>query len=626
VTMSRTSAESSQIFKMRLGKRGGRLYGAGVWPPAFSAAVISAITIISSHSSPVRAQENAANENLPSVAATQPAIENSGEFTRRFPDREPEKFPGYIYESIPPIENSASDFVPVPDRWRMFYAGKVHDPYNQNVLKGDIPVFGKPGEEWFTELSIISDTLYETRRLPVPVGFASTKRPNSNNVFGDGDQWAFVQNVITSFGLIKGNTSFKPPDFELRIAPVFNFNHVEVGEDGLVKADPTYGNVRSDNYVGFQELFADIHLANLSERYDFVSTRVGIQQFNADFRGFLYNDNQPGARFFGNYDNNKSQFNLAAFSRLDKDVNSGINTMFTDRHEDVYVANLFRQDMLAPGHTTLFSLVHREDTAGDSGERYDRNNFLVRPVPLGDQRFKNVYSTYFGVGGDGHFGRINTTTQIYYVTGSESHNQLANRQVDINAGMVAQELSYDIDFVRIRASFMWASGDRDPYDGQATGFDAIFDNPNFAGGDLSFWQRQAIPFIGGGGTNLVNRNSLLPNLRPTKELGQSNFVNPGIRVYNLGVDVEVLPELKFISNVTYLQFDQTATLESLRQDGSIARDIGVDLSVGLIYRPFLNNNVQIRVGSGVLLPAAGHENLFSDRVNYDAFTNLILQY
>jgi hypothetical protein len=92
------------------------------------------------------------------------------------------------------------------------------------------------------------------------------------------------------------------------------------------------------------------------------------------------------------------------------------------------------------------------------------------------------------------------------------------------------------------------------------------------------------------------------------------------------MDVEVLPELKVISNVSYLQFDQTATLEALRQDGSIARDIGVDLSLGLLYRPFLNNNVQIRVGSGVLLPAAGHENLFGDRINYDAFTNLILQY
>lgn len=94
---------------------------------------------------------------------------------RNFPGRETEKFPAQVYESIPPIENSASDFVPVPDRWRMFYAGKWYDPYNQNVLKGDIPVFGSPGHEWFTELSVISDSMFEAHRIPVGVGFASTK-------------------------------------------------------------------------------------------------------------------------------------------------------------------------------------------------------------------------------------------------------------------------------------------------------------------------------------------------------------------------------------------------------------------------------------------------------------------
>lgn len=563
---------------------------------------------------------------VPPTATAGPQLVPQEVLERSFPGRQTEHFPAEVYESIPPIENSASDFVPVPDRWRMFYAGKWYDPYNQNVLKGDIPVFGSPGNEWFTELSIISDSMFEAHRIPVGVGFASTKRANSNDVFGDGDQTVFQQNVIVSLGIIKGDTAFKPPDFELRIAPIFNFNHVEAEEDGLLKADPTAGSSRSDSYIGFQELFADIHLANLSERYDFVSLRGGIQQFNADFRGFLYNDNQPGARFFGNYDNNKSQFNAAWFSRLDKNVNSGINTLFTDRHEDVFVANTYRQDLLALGHTTTFSAVYRADTAGNSGDRYDTNNFLVRPVPLGDQRPKNIYSTYLGVGGDGHFGRINTTTQFYYATGSESHNQIANRQVDINAAMAAQEVSYDVDWVRFRTSFMWASGDPDPYDGQANGFDAIFDTPNFAGGDLAYWQREGIPFVGGGGTNLTSRNSLLPDLRPGKEQGQSNFVNPGLRLYNVGMDIEILPELKLISNVSYLQFDNTSTLEAIRQDGSISRNIGWDLSSGFLYRPFLNNNVLIRLGSGCLIPGAGQENLFGNKTNYHAFTNVILQY
>lgn len=545
---------------------------------------------------------------------------------RQIPGRPTRKFPAHIYESIPNIQSSASDFLSSPDRWRMFYAGKWYDPYNQNVLKADIPVFGSPGHEWFFEASIISDSLFEKRRLPVPVAFGSTDAPDRNDAFGDGDQAMFVQNVITSFSLIRGNTSFKPPELEIRVAPVFNLNYVEVEEDGLLRADPARGNTRSDNYIGFQELFADVHLGNISERYDFISSRVGIQQFVSDFRGFIYNDNQPGVRFFGNANDNKWQYNLAWFNRLDKDTNSGVNTLFRDRAEDVFIANVFRQDAIALGHQVSLSLLHRQDTAGDESPHYDSNGFLVRPTSIGDERQKNVYSTYFGLTGDGHFDRINTTTALYYVTGSESHNQIASRQVDISAGMFAQELSYDIDWLRVRTSVFWASGDSDPDDGTATGFDTIFDNPNFAGGDLSFWQRQGLPFIGGGATNLKNRNSLIPNFRPGKEEGQSNFVNPGLRLYNVGFDIEVLPEFKLINNFSYLQFDQTDAIEVTRQDGSISREIGFDISTGFLYRPFLNNNVQVRGGVAALIPGEGKKNLFGDDVLYDVFTNLIFQY
>ena len=547
-------------------------------------------------------------------------------FTRQIPGQNAPEFPGYIYESIQKIESSASDFVAIPDRWRMFYAGKWFDPYNQNILKADIPVFGEAGHEWFFETSIISDSLVESRNLPVPVGFASTNKPNSNDTFGGGRQFMFVENLITSFALIRGNTSFKPPEYEFRVVPIFNFNHVEVLEDGALRADPGSGNIRNDNFVGFQELFADIHLSNLSERYDFVSSRLGIQQFNSDFRGFLFNDNQPGVRLFGNYDNNKLQFNVAWFSRLDKDTNSGINTMFRDRYEDVFVANVFQQDALFLGHTVQMSVVHREDQAGDENPHYNENNILVRPAAIGDQRAKNIYSTYFGLAGDGHVGRVNTTTQFYYVTGSESHNAIANRRTSIQAAMFAQEFSYDIDWIRLRASYFWSSGDKDPYDGRAQGFDSIIDSPNFAGGDLSFWQRQSIPLIGGGITNLVNRNSLIPNLRPGKEEGQSNFVNPGLRLYNAGIDFEILPELRLINNVSFLQFDQVGTLEVVRQDGSFGRNIGYDLSTGILYRPFLNNNVQVRAGASCLVPSGATKNLFGDELLYSLFTNLILQY
>ncbi len=547
---------------------------------------------------------------------------------RQRPGREPRpnRFPPFVFEAVPDINSSASDFVSVPNRWNQFYVGKWYDPYNQNILKGDLPVFGAPGHEWFLELSLISDTLFERRKLPIGVGFASTDNSQSTDVFGNGLQTVVAETLVPSFALIRGNTTFKPPELEFRLVPAMSFNHADIDETGALRIDPARGTKRDDFHLGFQELFVDYHITNLSERYDFVSARVGIQNFTSDFRGFIYSDQQPGVRLFGNFDNNKYQYNLAYFSRLDKDTNSGLNTMFTDRHEDVFVVNAYRQDLLALGHQVQGTLLYRADTAGNYGDHYDQNGFLVRPSAIGDERAKNIYSTYVGLNSDGHIERINITSAIYYAFGSESHNPIAERSTDIRAGMGAVELSYDVDWIRFRASGFYASGDSDPFDGQAEGFDAVFDNPNFAGGELSFWQRQGIPFVGGGGVNLVNRLSLLPNLRSGKEEGQSNFVNPGLRLLNLGMDFELTPRLKLITNATYLQFDETAVLETLRQDGSIGRDIGYDLSAGGLYRPFLNNNVQFRFGASILLPDEGVENLFGDKVLYDMFSNVILQY
>lgn len=541
-------------------------------------------------------------------------------------DGRPTKFEPYVYESIPDINSSAPDFKSIFNRWNMFYAGKWYDPYNQNILKGDLPVFGKPGEEWFIVISAMSDTTIERRKLPTPVGFASTDNSGSDDTFGNFLQTSVSETIVPSFSLIRGNTTFRPPDFELRVTPAINVNHADIDEQGALNIDPAHGTKRNDAHVGFNELFVDYHIANLSDRYDFVSTRVGIQNFNADFRGFVYHDQQPGVRVFGNYDNNKTQYNLAYFDRLDKDTNSGINTTFDPRHEDVVIANLYRQDAFTQGHQIQGVVIYRDDRAGDEVAHYDQNGFLVRPAAIGDEQPTNVYSTYLGFNTDGHIKRINITSALYYVFGSESHNPIAERSVEISAGMAALELSYDSDWIRYRASGFWSSGDRDPFDGHGGGFDSVFDTPNFAGGDLAYFQHEGIPFIAGGGVNLVNPHSFLPSLKPGALEGQSNFVNPGLRLLNLGVDFDVLPTLRLISNASYLQFDNTASLEALRQDGSISREIGYDLSLGANYRPFLNNNVQFHFGAAMLIPGDGLKNLYGDRVLYDMFSNVILLY
>ena len=534
--------------------------------------------------------------------------------------------PKEIYEEERGLEESEKDFKVVPDRWRAFYNGSIWDPYNINILKGDIPVFGSQKNPWFLEIGLSSDFLAEGRNVPTPVGGPSTAKAGTYDLLGEGKQYVLSENLLFTLSLYQGNTTFKPQNFEFRVTPVFNATYVRIGEAGVLKVNPARGRARGNFFLGFQELFAEFHLLDLSPRYDFFSSRLGIQKFSSDFRGFVFTSNEPGIRLFGNWDNNFWQYNLAYFRRLNKDTNSGLNTVFEDRHEDVVVANVYRQDALVLGHTLQGSVHYRYDHAGDEPNHFDQNGFLIRPASIGDERPKNISSTYLGVTGDGHWDRLNLNHALYFVFGEETHNPIAGRQVDIRAWMGAAELSYDFDWLRLRGSFFYASGDSDPFDDTAEGFDAIFDQPQFAGGEFSYWNRQGVPFIAGGILPLVGRLSLLPNLRAGKEEGQSNFVNPGIQIYSLGVDIEATPKLRILPNFNFLRFDEVAVLEALRQDGSIDSKIGYDLSLGLLYRPFLNNNVQIKLGGAVLIPEDGFANLFGDELRYQGFSNLILVY
>jgi hypothetical protein len=88
-------------------------------------------------------------------------------------------------------------------------------------------------------------------------------------------------------------------------------------------------------------------------------------------------------------------------------------------------------------------------------------------------------------------------------------------------------------------------GDKNPTDNKAGGFDAIFDDPNFVGGQFSFWNRQGIRFTQTG-VGLVQSNSILPSLRSSKIEGQANFVNPGIFIYNAGLDIDITQRAKVV--------------------------------------------------------------------------------
>jgi hypothetical protein len=542
-------------------------------------------------------------------------------------DFRPLGFAGPAKNAAPAAGIQNNDFYPAPDRWRVGIPGNyiqntrndsIFDPYSQNVLKGDYPIPGTQNE--FFILTLTNDTLIEARRDPTPSG-VSARSPGAIHFFGNGDSQLIQQNFIVSADYFIGDTAYQPRDLEIRATGVLNGNYVHTHELQIVDPDVRAGHDRTDYALAAQELFVEKRLADLSPNYDFLSVRVGTQEFNNDFRGFLFADSEPGVRLFGNYDNNRLQYNIAWFRQVEKDTHSGLNT-FDLRNQNVFLANVYRQDFLVPGYTAQFSIAANIDR---SGHQYDTDGFLVRPAPIGTIREKRVDAYYIGWAGDGHIGRFNITHQFYQAFGRENFNQIAGRAVNINAQFAAVEVSYDADYIRYRASALYSSGDHNAQDGRATGFDSIFDDPNFAGGGFNYFTRQAIALTGTG-TNLFNRESIVPDLRTSKEQGQANFVNPGLFLYNVGMDMDVTPELTLIGNVSYLRFDNTSSLQLLLQDNKIGRDIGVDFSIGARYRPFLNNNVIITAGVAALVPGAGFKDLYSSQTLYSTFMAFTVTY
>jgi len=571
----------------------------------------------------------------PSAAPASPAAPPYPGVVQRLENGQP---PSPETATTPPLPPANKVFFPEPDRWavpmpdwdrygvgneRPYVKSHRFDPFDRNKLKGDYPVFG---QQTFFDLTAISDTFLDGRRLPTPSD-VSTARPGEPGFFGKGDQLFLDQTFLFSFDLFHGDASFRPIDWRIRVTPVISLNYLDVQEQGIVNIDVRKGTTRLDSHIGLQEAFGELKLRDLSPNFDFVSVRAGIQEFNSDFRGFLFVDEQPGVRFFGNYSNNRWQYNLAYFNFLEKNTNSDLNSMAL-RKQQLILANVYRQDFLVPGYTAQFSVHYNIDQATI---HYDDNGFLVRPSPIGGVvsdgmiRAHAIHAVYLGWTGDGHIGRLNITNAFYQALGNDSYNPIANRPVTINAQFAAAELSVDKDWARFKISGMYASGSADPRSGRARGFDSIDDSPEFAGGIFSLWDREGIRLTGSG-VLLTPPDSILPDLRSSKFEGQSNFVNPGIFLINAGTDLDLTPKLRAFVNLNYLQFMRTEPLQLLLFQGNIHRPIGYDYSIGVRYRPPLTENFSITAGAAGLTPGQGFSDIYGGKTLFSLFTDIRFQF
>ena len=513
--------------------------------------------------------------------------------TQKPPRHEPA---GFALASRIPIPESPSNddrtpahFEPRPDRWRiglpedarLTSQGKWWDPYHQNALKGDFPI---SGQDLFLNLTASSDTL--------ATGADASSGPS---------QTESRQRFVVGAELFKGSRAYQPARFRVQMRALVDAERLDAS--GTTRD-------RSHTDVSLQRLFGELRLGDTpallpggeddSPYYDSTSLRVGIQPFISDFRGLVFRDDNLGVRLFGNLGGNLYQFNAAYFRILDSDPESRLNELDPKDH-DLLVLNVYRRDTLVEGYTSQFSLHLSDDSQLDQ---------------------RRVRSTYLGWAGSGHLGRLDLSHALYQVWGSDTIHPLAGQRIDIDALLLSVELAWDRDWLRFEGGFLWASGDSDPSDGDGNGFDSILDFPSVAGGPFSQWNRGQVQ-IPGTGLALVQRNSVLPNLRTSKRLDSSNFVNPGLFLTSLGVRAFVTPKIDALVFGNLLRFEEAAPLEQLLADSLpeeprpaigrdvvVGRDIGIELGAGIVYRPLLSENVALWGGFSTLLAGDGLDDLW----------------
>ena len=594
------------------------------------------IALVSTAGTPVLSRLPRLPELGPPTAAESVAATGTYREFRHRLDSDPNYIAELAPDYLPPV---ADVYNVVPNRWALaqpdyrrysqkgeyiYTKSRWYDPFNRNRLKGDEPIWPAVlGQQVFLNLTGTAESFIDGRRVPSPSN-VSAAQPGSKDFFGRGEQFFFDQTLRFTFDLFHGDTSFKPVDWRVRISPEISLNDLNVRELGIVSPDVRKGTHRFDTRLGLQEAFVEVKLHDLGNNYDFVSARAGIQQFNADFRGFLFVDEQPGLRIFGDLHSDRIEYNLAYFNFLEKNTNSGLNANFHRRKQQVLLGNVYIQDFLTPGYTVEFVGAWNKD---DASIHYDDNGFLVRPAPIGKVINQGpgggpvahaIRVGYLGWLGSGHIHRVNITHAFYQAIGEDTFNPIAAKRVTVNAQMAAAELSYDRDWIRYRVSTFYTSGDADPRNSRARGFDAILDLPNFAGGLSSFWNREGIRLTGSG-VALTSPGSLIPSLRASKEEGQANFVNPGIFLVNAGADIDITPKLKGYANVNFLRFMRTESLEYILFQSQIRHTIGMDYGLGLEYRPPLSENIVLTAGASALTPGQGFKDIYTARTLFSLF-------
>ena len=485
----------------------------------------------------------------------------------------------------PAASEAKPDIEPEANRWRLLEPGGVgtkprnplYDPYSPNLLKGDYPLVG---DRIFLATTATLDSFADAKRN---LDFTDQVRNvpfHEHNLVGQLTGTVAVE-------LFHGDTVFAPKDWAVRLTPIVRFR---CGDKNAI--DQGCGED-----IRIQEAFGELKLFEIGKTFDPTSMRVGLQGFASDFFGLIYNDVQPGARLFSELERNQFKVNVAVFDRLNKEKLSGLNE-FKRRQHQVGVVSFEWDDVIWPGFNLLPNFVLNHDDK------------LTRPL--------DAY--YFGLAATGRLGPFNVNGALYYVTGRTADNTPNRRRQTIQAGSGFGQVLYPISFMTPRLALAYASGDRSATDREANGFDSVFDNLAFGGGQFSYVFGEKIQR---GNTTVFRGNSIFPSLRGANATSQ--FVNPGAVAINAGIDFSLTPKLLAEANVNHVRFDNTTSLEALLRRRQVSHDVGHEVNSGLTYRPFLNEQVILFFGGAVFFPGQGITDTFgTEKAVYKTIARLVL--
>ena len=106
-------------------------------------------------------------------------------------------------------------------------------------------------------------------------------------------------------------------------------------------------------------------------------------------------------------------------------------------------------------------------------------------------------------------------------------------------------------------------------------------------------------------------------------------MNPGLTLVGIGADADLTPQIRILGNISKLDFVNTSSLGVLRNQNISSKDLGVDMSAGIQFRPYMTQNVVLNASAAALVPGKGLKQLYDEDKRGPQFSvliNLLLTY